>query len=159
MLSLCLLPIPLLITFHFSVLQMKTRCLITSGHIINSYMFLMNDFDIIIMADWLLVFISPFSCMSGSFLGLAKCSQGPTKTKMTMVARTLPWTTIRSICRSQPRSCPDNTRLPCAAPIKTHAIIWQADDRLGDEKQGERRGKVTEREKGGGGGVKRETPV
>lgn len=44
---------------------------------------------------------------------------------MTMVARVLPWTTIQSICWSQPWSGPDNTRLPCAAPIKTHAIIWQ----------------------------------
>lgn len=46
-----------LITFHF---KMKTRCLITSGHIINSYIFLMNEFDIIIMPDWLLVFTSPY---------------------------------------------------------------------------------------------------
>lgn len=44
--------------FSLSLLKMKTRCLITSGHIINSNMFLMNEFDIIIMQDWLLVFIS-----------------------------------------------------------------------------------------------------
>lgn len=50
----------LLITFHFSVIQRKTRRLITSRHTVNSNMFLMNDFDIIIMPDRLLVFISPY---------------------------------------------------------------------------------------------------
>lgn len=39
---------------------MKTRCLITSGHIINSNIFLMNEFDIIIMPAWLLVFINSY---------------------------------------------------------------------------------------------------
>lgn len=50
----------LLIIFHFSKLKMKTRCLITSRCTINSNIFLMNEFDIIIMSDWLLVFISPY---------------------------------------------------------------------------------------------------
>lgn len=69
---------------------------------------------------------------------------------MTLVARVLPWTTTRSICWSQPRSCPDNAPLPPAAPIKTHAITQQPGERPVDEKQGETRGKVTEKKNGGG---------
>lgn len=51
---------------------------------------------------------------------------------MTLVAQVRPQTTGQSICRSQPRSCPDNARLPCVAPIKTHAIIWQPRETTGD---------------------------
>lgn len=69
---------------------MKIRCPITSGHTINSNIPLMNDFDIIIMADVLLVFIRPYFLHVWLVLGLAKCSRGPTKTKMTSVARALP---------------------------------------------------------------------
>lgn len=69
---------------------------------------------------------------------------------MTVVARVLPRTTIRSICWSQPRSCPDNTRLPCAAPIKTHAIIWQPCEKTGHKKTRRKEGD-TKRKRGGGG--------